>query len=353
MELTNSPLQRGGSAVLASGYKNKTVNPKEADLEQFTCHLCGGKKCDSAFSAFDFDQAVEPFELLRCKQCNLTQTWPVPSPESLDGYYSRSYYGGGAKKFSGLIEQLTVLGNRLRAKKIHDVIGEVEVSDGPVKVLDIGCGRANLLKRLKALGCKCFGIEREEYTADEDASGIDIHRGTLEDKKFEDSYFDAVVIWHVLEHLPEPIATLDEVARITRKGGVAVIAVPNFSSWQSKWFKSNWFHLDLPRHLFHFGVENLSDALEKRGYVIHAVSTCSLEQNLFGFIQSLMNSFGFLGKPNSFYQLLKSHVGVRNTVKLAGWLIGAVLILPFALLELIASCVLKKGASVVIYARKT
>ena len=208
MGLMNSPSLWDGSAALTNDYKNKAINHKEADLEQFTCHLCGGKKCDSAFSAFDFDQAVEPFELLRCMRCNLTQTWPVPSPESLGGYYSRSYYGSGAKKFSWLVEQLTVLGNRLRAKKIYDVINKAGANDGPVKVLDIGCGRANLLKRLKALGCKCFGVEREEYIADEDATGIDIHRGTLEDKNFDDAYFDAVVVWHVLEHLPEPMAIL-------------------------------------------------------------------------------------------------------------------------------------------------
>jgi SAM-dependent methyltransferase len=324
-----------------------------AKVDNFECALCKCKKGRQVFSAFDFDQSVVPFEVTQCLACGVAQTCPMPDPFSLSNYYSETYYGGSTRKFSGIIELLTVLGNRMRAKKILKALSATLSDDDRFKVLDIGCGRANLLRQLSLLGCDCSGTELEEHPAEDAEPDIKIHRGSLEEAQFRDSSFDGVIIWHVLEHLYHPAETLDEIARITRKGGLIALAVPNFSSLQSRLFKSNWFHLDLPRHLYHFNVNNLNETLIQRGYVINSVSTCSLEQNLFGFIQSLMNSFRFLGKPNSFYQLLKQHSGLANNLKLTAWSLLALLIFPIAMIEFGISCILRKGASVIIFAHKS
>ena len=322
-------------------------------VDNFECSLCKGKKGKQVFSAFDFDKSTEPFEVLQCTACGLAQTQPLPDPASLNDYYSESYYGSSTKKFSGIIESLTILGSKIRAKKILKALSNNRPDRDKFKVLDIGCGRANLLRELNKMGCDCSGTELDKHPSDDAATDIKIYRGSIEDGNFGESVFDGVIIWHVLEHLYNPSETLDEMARVTCDGGLAAIAVPNFSSLQSRWFKSNWFHLDLPRHLYHFNVENLSEALTQRGYVIDSVSTCSLEQNLFGFMQSLMNSFRFLGKPNNFYQLLKQHSGFAKSMKLAALLIIALLIFPIALIEFVTSCILKNGASVVIFAHKS
>jgi len=202
------------------------------------------------------------------------------------------------------------------------------------------------------MNCECHGVERESYASENKDTGITIHRSSLEDIQFDHAYFDAVIIWHVLEHLYRPIETLDEATRIIKDGGLVAIAVPNFSSLQSRWFKSGWFHLDLPRHLYHFDPDNLDQALTQRGFVVQSISTCSVEQNLFGFMQSLMNSFKFLGRSNTFYRLLKQHSGFTNNLKLAGWLVLGLLVFPFTLAEFLISCVLNKGASVIVFAKK-
>jgi SAM-dependent methyltransferase len=320
--------------------------------EQFTCSLCGGQESKRTFQAFDFDLSEAPFDIIQCVQCGLAQTFPVPDQETLDHYYSVSYYGNAAKKFTGVIESLTVWGNRLRANKILRVMSGTRMSKSRFRVLDIGCGRGNLLQRFRKMGCECHGIEREVFPEGGDTDGLHIHRDSLADIIFEDSHFDAVVIWHVLEHLDEPFETLDVVSRITCEGGIAAIAVPNFSSLQSRWFKSDWFHLDLPRHLFHFNVTNLSRALRERGYVIESVSTCSLEQNIFGFVQSLMNALNILDRNNDFYQLLKKRKGFGSSMRLVFWMLIALLTLPFAMLEFVLTCLLGNGASILLFARK-
>jgi 2-polyprenyl-3-methyl-5-hydroxy-6-metoxy-1,4-benzoquinol methylase len=322
-------------------------------VDEFECSFCKGNTRKQVFSAFDFDDSVEPFNILQCATCGVAETSPKPDEVSLNDYYSSPYYGSGAKKFSGLVEFLTIAGNKSRAKKILKVLSSVRNRVEKPRVLDIGCGRATLLGQLNQLGCKCIGTELEKHPQEEDLPDIKIYRSSVEDIKFTDASFDVVIIWHVLEHLYQPSKTLDEVARITREGGIAAIAVPNFSSLQSRLFKANWFHLDLPRHLYHFNLDNLSNALIKRGYVIHSTSTCSLEQNLFGFIQSAMNSFRIFGKPNSFYQLLKQNSGLVKKLRLLLYLVLAGLIFPFALIEFIISCILKNGASVILFAQKS
>ena len=98
-------------------------------LKEFTCCLCEGKESTVSFSALDFDESVESFELLKCTSCGLAQTWPLPDPKSIDRHYSNFYYGSGSKKFSGLVEYLTVLGNKLRAKKIKKIVEKTKAFD--------------------------------------------------------------------------------------------------------------------------------------------------------------------------------------------------------------------------------
>ena len=321
-------------------------------MEQTTCSLCGDTEIGGCFSAYDFDQSSESFEILRCNSCGLALTTPMPDPAIMDRYYPEAYYGSGTKKFSGAIEFLTVLGCKLRARKIFKKIAHTRSPEGTRNVLDIGCGRANLLRFLNELGCNCYGTERSEFPADSQLTGIKIFKGQVADGKYEDKFFDAVVIWHVLEHLHEPIKTLDEIARITRSEGIIAIAVPNFSSLQSTMFKSDWFHLDLPRHLYHFNVKNLRQILRKKGYSINSVSTCSLEQNIFGFVQSFMNKLKFIGKPNEFYMLIQNRSGTRQTLKFMLWLVIAMLVLPLAMIEFVISCMIGRGACAIVFAHK-
>ena len=322
-------------------------------MEQFNCSLCGGKESSICFTAFDFDSSVEPFQLVQCTGCRLTVIETAPPPASLDKYYPESYYGSGKVKFPVVIEFLTVLGCKLRAQKVVQHISRTKSGLHVNKILDVGCGRANLLQHLKYLSCECYGTERANFPVDGRLDGIEIFKGSVAEGDYKNGYFDAVVIWHVLEHLNDPLDTLDEISRITREGGIIAIAVPNFSSLQSMLFKPDWFHLDLPRHLFHFNVKNLCQSLKQRGYSIQSVSTYSLEQNIFGFIQSFMNKLKFLGKPNEFYQLLKRRSGLADSLKLLLWLIIAMLTLPFALIEFVVSCMLGKGASAIVFAHKT
>jgi SAM-dependent methyltransferase len=67
-----------------------------------------------------------------------------------------------------------------------------------------------------------------------------------------DERFDAIVLWHSLEHLRNPWLVIQQAARHLVVGGILLVAVPNIESYQYAILKSAWRHLDTPRHLFFY-----------------------------------------------------------------------------------------------------
>ena len=330
------------------------MNSTCKSFSTYSCLACGGKDFDVLFSAPNFDSGEKSFRLTRCKSCHLVRTEPISFDSELEQFYNLPYYGDGKKKFIGFAEALTYFFNYTRACSILSKIKDARkcLKNYAHIILDIGCGRGTLLRVLKRMGCECYGVERAQFPSDGPGRDIHFYSRNLEDISFAESFFDAVVIWHVLEHTDNPISMIQETARVLRPGGVLVIAVPNFGSFQAKIFRESWFHLDLPRHRFHFTPDTLLRFLSKNGFTITRRHTFSIEQNPFGFIQSFFNKIMPFGEPNRFYSLLKNMHGISSALNFFLWTVLTILVFPFALLEYLISGLLGKGATFIVYAKK-
>jgi SAM-dependent methyltransferase len=240
------------------------------------------------------------YRVVICAGCGLGRLHPPPTREAIAEFYPPDYYGTGGAKFRPLVETMVQL---VGASHVQSLARGLPRG---ARVLDVGCGRGVLLSALADRGFEVHGFEISEAAA----AGADpravIHVAEdLRDVRFPDGYFDEVIIWHVLEHLPEPGETLCEIRRITRVGGRLVVAVPNFSSLQARWARAAWFHLDLPRHLFHFPVRALERLVERCGFEPTSVHHFSLRQNPFGWVQSYLNRDASLPR-NGLYRMLKN-----------------------------------------------
>ena len=245
-------------------------------------------------------------ELVECEGCGLGSLFPMPGPERIQSFYPAEYYGEPTAKFEPLVE----FGVRLGAKmRVESLVGDLPAGS---KVLDIGCGRGVMLRALLDLGHEAHGVE----IAPEAASGADPRAQIriapeLAKADYEENSFDAVIMWHVLEHLPHPEKTLAEIRRILRPGGRLILAVPNFGSLQSRRTGNHWFHLDLPRHLYHFTPQTLQRLLACNDFYYESVRHMAMLQNSFGWLQSILNRVS--GTPrNSLYSLL--HRGGEHPV---------------------------------------
>lgn len=143
----------------------------------------------------------------------------------------------------------------------------------PGRVLDVGCGNGEMLRALRRLGWDVVGIERTEATAGPARRlELEVHAGGLEACRLAASSFDLIILWHVLEHLSDPHAALGELARLLRPAGRVVVAVPNVASWQARLAGPEWYHLDVPRHLYHFDRRTLTHLLARAGLRVERVA---------------------------------------------------------------------------------
>lgn len=239
----------------------------------------------------------EQFDVGYCAQCRLHVTRPSPSEEEISRYYPPAYYGSG-RRFAHVVEWLLRIIYRYR-------VWEVGRRQPPGRALDIGCGRGLMLDRLRSRGWQVQGTELSEEAASyaREVLEIPVRIGKLQELHFPDAEFDLVVLWHVLEHLHHPREVLAEVQRILKPGGRLLLAAPNFGSWEARWGRDCWFHLEVPRHLTHFTPGSLRRLLKEGGFQLERRSFFSTEYDFFSFAQTALNKLGF--RFNSLYNLLR------------------------------------------------
>lgn len=229
------------------------------------------------------------FAMHECLGCGALHVVPQPTPEQLGGFYEESYYGGSPHKFIGPVARLVSLFQGGRARRLSRHLSP------PARVLDVGCGNGAFLVRLQQRGFEVEGTELTRFAVERvpPESGIPVHVGDLRELDLPSDHYDAVTMWHVLEHVRDPRATCEAVARVLRPGGYFLMALPNVASWQASLFGMHWFHHDPPRHLFGLNPRSLSLLLSRHGFDLLRLDTFSLDHDSYGWVQSVLNALGF------------------------------------------------------------
>jgi SAM-dependent methyltransferase len=221
------------------------------------------------------------FAVRACNHCGLGETVPRLEAGALRPHYTDEYstHGTKAEGTAGLRKA------RAQAKLRHGPFAAL-LRVPPGRALDVGCGTGQLGEWLEARGWDVTGVEPSQHAAGAArARGLTVHAEPFADVVLEPASFDAILFNHSLEHLPDPLATLGKARSFLRSGGLVVATLPNFGSWQRRLFGTYWFHLDLPRHLFHFTHNALRIALERSGLERTDIQTSSTAVGFWGSLQ--------------------------------------------------------------------
>ncbi len=143
------------------------------------------------------------------------------------------------------------------------------------RLLEIGFGDAHRLRVLGSLGWDVCGIDADERAAllARRSSGLRVCRWSSGFLPFRDASFEAVVLAHTVEHLPDPLLALREVRRVLRPDGIAVVTTPNVRSALAAVFNRHYFPLDPPRHLVLFDARSLAFASRTAGLQVNRIFT--------------------------------------------------------------------------------
>jgi SAM-dependent methyltransferase len=162
------------------------------------------------------------------------------------------------------------------------------VSSG--SLLDIGCGSGFFLWEALKAGFSVKGVEFSDEAAayGREHFGLSITTGNIYDLSLVRQGYEVITLWQVLEHLDNPRQLLDMVYESLKPSGLLIISVPNISSVQALVFRHRWYHLEVPRHIYHYDPETLSQILIDAGFRVVDIDFNSAEHNGAGFLGSMI-----------------------------------------------------------------
>lgn len=304
------------------------------------CPGCGGRQWTVVAPQ---DHA---FALAKCAACGTCRIDAgAAPPESL---YRDYYAGDGAERLSG---PFNVIWRWLRQRKAALFLAHIPPGG---RVCDIGCERGELLAVLKQAGCDVVGTQLSQQAADfaRDTFGIFVFVGQLRDAPFDAGSFDTVLMINVLEHLPDPTAYLDDVARLLKPGGMFWVEVPNAASFTARIGGKRWLHHDPEHHLWSFTSAGLGQAVERAGFAVEERHTVRWEHGPIGCLQTWLN---FLPGPrNVIFDIVRRGLSRRPAefaLQLAHTLLGAIL-LPFAVVVATAESLAGNGQILLVRLRR-
>lgn len=233
----------------------------------YICDLCGSKKYIHFLNAEDRNYKTGKFKYVSCTNCGLV--WLNPRPIDMSIYYPKIYKAHAPLNSLSYFQK--IIRNEINS---HILFAKLLIKDQlhfdkkKGKLLDVGTGNGDYLQILNSWGWSTYGVETDKRAVKiANNNGIDnVKLGSLFSAKFKKNQFDVVRFSHVLEHVPSPNKEIKETKRILKNKGMVLILVPNINSISFKIFKSYWYPLDAPRHLFQFSPETLSNLLKKHGF---------------------------------------------------------------------------------------
>ena len=232
------------------------------------CPACKSHTIQPVFWVKDNTVSGETFSIWQCKDCTLRFTQDVPKAEQIGKYYQSSDYISHSDTSEGMVNKLYHSVRNITLKQKRKL---VQTATGLSKgmLLDIGAGTGAFANTMKQSGWTITALEPDE-TARENAQknyGLQLQ---LSDDLFmqQPESFDAITMWHVLEHVHQLDRYLDTLHRVLKRSGVLVIAVPNYTSYDADYYKEDWAAYDVPRHLYHFSPSSMKTLLAQHGFAV-------------------------------------------------------------------------------------
>ncbi len=232
------------------------------------CPVCGAADLRNVLSVKDHSVSGETFQVVECSNCSLRFTQDPPDAYGIVPYYKSEEYISHTNTSKGLINRMyqTVRKRTLR-KKRKLIKRSTGLEKG--KILDLGSGTGAFVNKMKQYGWEVTGLEPD---ADARKVGNQLYHIELSDTsgfyQLPAGNFDAITLWHVLEHVHDLQEYVAQLKLLLKENGKLFIAVPNYTSKDAAIYKECWAAYDVPRHLYHFSPRSMQVLMEQHGLKI-------------------------------------------------------------------------------------
>ena len=210
----------------------------------------------------DHSVSGEVFHLIRNKTYGYLETVPRPASDKLSEYYKSDDYISHTDTKRNTFEKVYHLVRHIALNKKLRLINSYAVQSK--NLLDVGCGTGDFLQVAQQNNWNVSGIEPNEKArgiANKKTNNLVFDSDQL--LKFDTASFDVITLWHVLEHLPDLEMHISQFQKFLKPNGTLIIAVPNYKSYDAKYYEAFWAAYDVPRHLWHFNKASVSKLVSK------------------------------------------------------------------------------------------
>jgi 2-polyprenyl-3-methyl-5-hydroxy-6-metoxy-1,4-benzoquinol methylase len=278
------------------------------------CPSCDGDLFSPYRTCLDHTVSHETFQLMRCETCKLVLTSPRPLSKDLGRYYVSDDYISHTPKSKKFFDKVYQLSRHFTLKwKLNLVRENALTSNGIQTLLDYGCGTGEFLYKCKNEGIKIKGVEPSDIarTYASELIGQPVY-GSIEEST---ETFDAITLWHVLEHVPDLNNIILLLKEKLNKNGTMFIAVPNHLSKDAQVYKSLWAAYDVPRHLWHFNKQSMEHLLNKLSLKLEKTIPMQLDSYYVSMLSEKHKAgkSTFAGLIKGFLNGAKSNYAARNT----------------------------------------
>lgn len=216
------------------------------------CRLCESQRLVTR-------NAIRDVCVQRCESCGFVQVRDRPTPEELAAFYAPPYFNHG--KYTDTF----ALGKENDRRRT--LLRRGGVAPG-ARVLDAGCATGDFMAHVGD-AYDLWGLDISEFAVEQARRknpkfAAQIRAGLLEDQDYEEGFFDAVVMWDVLEHLWDPVATCAKLVSFLKPGGRLFLSTPNIGSLPGRLLGRYWAFMTVPEHLGFFSRRTMSLLLQER-----------------------------------------------------------------------------------------
>ena len=199
----------------------------------------------------------ETFKIQKTSLPGLLQTNPIPSKNEIQLYYSSDKYISHDSAGSGLFRFIYRLIRRINFWFKTRLISKKELFS---KTLDFGSGDQYFMQQLQRRNHNVFGIDPLKPNMSKQVFDS-VFNESLDNKKF-----GCITAWHSLEHVHELENIIARFHKILDDNGRVIVAVPNYRSFDARFYKTFWAAYDAPRHLWHFDKQSIKKVFSNNGF---------------------------------------------------------------------------------------
>jgi 2-polyprenyl-3-methyl-5-hydroxy-6-metoxy-1,4-benzoquinol methylase len=221
------------------------------------CPICNKDQVATTLHCQDFSLTQATFDIIKCANCGFNYTHPIPSIEDIATYYNFPAYISHTDVNEGWMNKLY---HKVRKRTLQQKTDWVQslFTGHKGQILEIGAGTGAFANSMTVKGWNVTALEPNEASRAIALQNYNINLlpiealGNLQSQKF-----DVITLWHVLEHVHDLKHYLLEFNRLLKPNGRLIIAVPNYTSFDAKFYKKYWAAYDVPRHLYHFSPKSM------------------------------------------------------------------------------------------------